>query len=232
MEIRKYQKKGKKKWQCEDILLCEKSDDLVFCGIADGQSNKKYCREGAKIALDTAKDYMLREQDSLTDGRNNDRYNDEMQSELLCEIRKRIRDHAAGTGADMADYASTLCCILCNLVTKTFSCIHLGDGRIAGISKEKKIQTLSAPENGPIKNYTYLTTTDGAMSHVHFHFGDLHRFQHLILLSDGAERLFRTLRLNKILCDEILLRDEKSFPEYFREKNFTDDASIIILSDR
>ena len=231
MEISRYQKKGRKKRLCEDILLCEKGDDTIFCGIADGQSGKKYCREGAKIALDAVKDYMLRDRYSLTDERSNGRYNDEMQSELLREIRKRIRDHAVETGADLADYASTLCCVLCNLVTKTFSCIHLGDGRIAGITKEKKIQTLSAPENGPIKNYTYLTTTDGAMSHVHFHFGDLHRFQHLILLSDGAERLFRTLRLNKILCDEILLRDEKSFPEYFREKNFTDDASIIILSD-
>ena len=46
------------KTPCEDVILTEEADSFCFYGLADGQSGKKYCTEGANGSLRAAAAYI------------------------------------------------------------------------------------------------------------------------------------------------------------------------------
>ena len=76
MKIQQLQIKGHKKNICEDvILLCKPCEPLLnysFIGIADGQSSRTHCIEGAKTSLKTISDYFQKQNLSSFPLRNSD----------------------------------------------------------------------------------------------------------------------------------------------------------------
>lgn len=67
--------------------------------------------------------------------------------------------------------------------------VHLGDGAILGVKGEGAPQLISAPENGVTAQYTWLTTSDGALGHLRVAFGRSAPWRRVVLVTDGARAL-------------------------------------------
>lgn len=107
--------------------------------------------------------------------------------------------------------------------------VHLGDGAILGVKGEGAPQFISAPENGVTAQYTWLTTSDGALGHLRVAFGRSAPWRRVVLVTDGARALCCgrniPLRARELLARggaaEVLAAVRESRPE--------DDASCIVL---
>lgn len=90
-------------------------------------------------------------------------------------------------------------------------------------------QLISAPENGVTAQYTWLTTSDGALGHLRVAFGRSAPWRRVVLVTDGARALCCgrniPLRARELLARggaaEVLAAVRESRPE--------DDASCIVL---
>lgn len=178
---------------CEDRILLQQEPDLLFLGLADGQSRKPRCGQGAWEALNVLA-RMIRK---LGIGWLLDHpFPDELPALLMQEIRKRLLDSACTDGADFHDYASTLLALAADPATGRYLLIHLGDGCAIGVTGENRLRMLSAPENGIDRHSTWLTTSRNAVSHLRIARGDISALKRIFLLSDGAVRLCRGQRIS------------------------------------
>ena len=217
---------SKEKKLNEDVVLIDESSDLFFYGLADGQSGKKYCREGGLETLKTVFQYLRQEGIDRLTARE---HVDEIQYEVIRLIRKTIDELASKEKTEKADFSSTLVVIAFDRRTKKYIIIHLGDGGIIGIRKENKDVTMvSPPDNGLTTNYTWLTTSQDALYHLRISFGKIETFSRVLLFSDGATEIAHGKYISE--RTKTLIRN-KTQEEIISGLNTTpiDDATCIIV---
>lgn len=220
------QKTGRRHLQagqpCEDAALLIREPDFLFCGLADGQSGKRHGAEGGRACLEALADWI---RDRGVEGLRRYPYPDELPCMMMQQVRACLQKMAGGD--DPGAYASTLLGLALDPVSGESFFFHLGDGSLTAVRRDGSLVMLSAPENGPSARYTWLTTSNHAVSHLHIGFCSLQTIKRLVLLTDGATALCRGsyIRAGELLktggTEQILAHLNASDP--------ADDASCIVL---
>ena len=211
---------------CQDAALCGVRGELAFYGLADGQSGARFGLEGAQAALTVIRDYIGRRGLTLLASYV---YTDEIQYELAQLLRRELRRLSRLRGAAETDFGSTAVVFAVCRRTGRYMTVHLGDGAILGVKGEGAPQFISAPENGVTAQYTWLTTSDGALGHLRVAFGRSAPWRRVVLVTDGARALCcgRNIPLR---ARELLERGGAAeVLAAVRESRQEDDASCIVL---
>ena len=154
---------GKNSLTNEDVTMVMEEKNFCFYGIADGQSRKTHCVDGAAASLTAVAEYMKTKGiEKLQQAR----YFDETQYELIKAIRRELECQASKFDVNIAEFGSTLLCLAVDPMIGSYVLIHLGDGRAVGEGKDGVIRNLSCPENGVCLNQTWLTTSIDAVKHI------------------------------------------------------------------
>ena len=209
---------------CEDVILTAESDNFCFYGLADGQSRKKYCVEGAKASLTTAAAYLKEQEISRL---HRVRYFDEIQYGLIRAIRTELESKTDEYNTDIFEFGSTLIALAIDPDNGKYVLIHLGDGRVSGIDRSGRFKNLSFPENGLCRNQTWLTTSLSAANHIRIYTGNINNYRRIIIMSDGADNIFHREALSQsALC----LPACDGFKPLLSHRAL-DDASCIVIDN-
>lgn len=211
---------------CQDAVLCGVRGELAFYGLADGQSGARFGAEGARAALAVIREYIERRGLTLLASYV---YTDEIQYELAQLLRRELRRLSRLRGASETDFGSTAAAFAVCRRTGRYMTVHLGDGAILGVKDDGAPQLISAPENGVTAQYTWLTTSDGALGHLRVAFGRSAPWRRVVLVTDGAKALCcgRNIPLR---ARELLARGSAAeVLTAVRESRPADDASCIVL---
>lgn len=211
---------------CEDALYVQEENNILFIGVADGQSGKSRSLEGGQLCLQTTKDFISRQ---TIEGLIHIPYPDELPYTLIHLLRETICRKAIQENQAPEEYASTLIFFAIDLFSGNFVLFHLGDGCALGLKQDGSIFLISPPENGIISKSTWLSTSQGAAKHLRFSYGSLSKFCRLILLSDGAENLCRGSNLHPYARTLLQKGTQKEISDYMCSWQYSDDASCIIF---
>ncbi len=209
---------------CEDVVLTIETESFCFYGLADGQSRKRYCTEGAYISLAASAEY-IRSSGVTACRAQRDFY--ELQYALARTIRAGLERAAEEHSADIFEFGSTLIAMAIDPVSGRYVLAHLGDGRVAGV-RGGETRNLSPPENGLCLNQTWLTTSPDAARHIRVYSGSVAAYGRIIMMSDGADGVFRRgERLGKagLAAD----RNSQALLEYIAENRPDDDSACVII---
>lgn len=211
---------------CEDVSLCVETQRIFFYALADGQSGKRYCREGAQEVLRALAAYLERRTvPALLRG-----YEDEAQYALTRVIRRTIERLSKKYRTDRAEFSSTVVALAIDPQTGAYLSIHLGDGVILGVRREMEPVLLSPPENALTGRCTWLTTSPDLLRHIRLRRGTTDTVDRMVLATDGASMLCRGSRIAKraeaLLCD--LDRPERIVQAAARASGW-DDAGCVVV---
>lgn len=212
--------------ECEDVVYTREHAFFHCCGIADGQSRKRYCTVGAQNCLITAADFL---ENKGIESLSSYRFTDELQFELIRGIRECIRTLSEEYRVDADEFASTLLLFSFNPETGNYAAVHLGDGCILGVLPNQTLRMISTPDNGMTAQYTWLTTSEDALFHLRFLFGNVKRYKRIVLLSDGAVCLCRGQNIPPQAKALIAGARPSEIVSYLRAASPADDASCIII---
>lgn len=221
---------------CQDIVLSQDTDDMIFLGLADGAGSKPQSQDGAKHILDalfieltTNLDFYLESND--------------IQLDLTKFIETSLNLFVNNNDIAFEQLDSTLLVVLiCN---GKYLLLHIGDGLIVSVDLNKNIQILSLPENGEYANETFFTTTTSYETRLRILQGYSKDISNgLLLCSDGIEDLiynYQTLEVAPIVKTIIEWLDSESEDDVSQilahnlKNNFSqisnDDLSIIIYKE-
>lgn len=212
---------------CQDTILCKEGTDILFYGIADGQSGKVYCNIGGEEVLKSIYQYIKKK---AIEEIIQYEYKDEIQYELLKIIRDRIAELSKEYSADIEEFASTIIVLSINPRTGNYMILHIGDGGIMVERTDQNIELISKPENGITKQYTWLTTNSELLAHIRIEFGNVGSFSRIIMFSDGADMICNGNNISgkiKHFLDEKV--DADVMFDYIKESGHVDDASCAII---
>lgn len=212
---------------CEDMVLLHETPDLFFYGLADGQSKHPCSAQGALESLNALCQF-IREQGILQLLQHP--FPDELPCLLMQQIRRSLLSLSGTEGGRFEDYASTLLAMAADPNTGEYLIIHLGDGCAIGLTKEDNLLMLSCPENGISANYTWLTTSDTAVQHMHVIQGQLQNLKRICLLSDGANCLCRGRNISMQGRKLIAEGSWQALCNYLVQSRPADDAACILLN--
>ena len=225
--IRSVQYKGADKALCEDAaLLSADPDGFLFAGLADGQSMRAHCREGALMALCAVRGYLS----ANGIGALSRRFCDEVRCEMTQAVRQRLLRLARSGGVPAEEYASTLCCFACDTRSGDFMLVHLGDGCLLGVTSGGQVRVLSGPEFSFARRRTCLTTSREAMSHLRLSWGNCRNYEAIYLMTDGAGNICRDGWVAPAARQELLHRAFWSLSARLERRLSTDDASLMMIA--
>lgn len=208
------------------IYTCEKPG-LLFYGIADGQSEKKYCRQGAAAVLKSIEEYIR--QKKIYD-LSQYQHLDEIQYEIIRIVRKKLEQLALAGQAMISDFASTILAMGIDPITGQYITVHLGDGGILGKRIDGSLNFISGPENGITSKYTWLTTSEGALLHLRIGFGQISNYCQAVMFTDGAEAISRGTNIS--VGVRSILNENKVASQLAKiicDSRPVDDASFIAI---
>lgn len=212
---------------CEDVYITVNEESFQIYGLADGQSNKRFCAVGGKTVLNSIAEYIKSR--SLQELIHHEHL-DEVQYELIRVIRNTLSELSTAYCVDATEFSSTIVVVAIDTNTKDYLIIHLGDGSVIGIKKEIGTVMLSAPDNGITRQYTWLTTSTDALKHLRVYRGSIEDLERVVLLTDGATMLCRGQHIVKkaepIFCD---LHDPQKIIDLLKSSTPLDDASCIVV---
>lgn len=211
----------------DDVIYTSEMPELLFYGLADGQSGKRYCRQGAEIVLKSVSDYIgKRKIFDLSQYK----HLDEIQYEIIRIIRKELGNLAMANQANTAEFASTILAMGIDPMTGQYMTIHLGDGGILGKSVDGSLTFISAPENGITSEYTWLTTSEEALLHLRIAFGQISNYSHVVMFTDGAEAICLgkniSMGIRRILSEN---GDVSQLANIICDSRPSDDATFIVV---
>lgn len=218
------QVKGYAKKINEDVIHIDEDNENLFVGIADGQSQKKYSIEGGLMSLVKVSGFFKTH--SLEEL--NQRYEDEIQLELIKPIREMLHGFAKCKNTDIEELSSTLCTITVEKQTGRFMTLNLGNGLILGVTSDSKIRILSNREQGIQRESTYLTTTRNLSSHIRLGWGKINDYKMFILITDGMKVLHGGFVANK-MARMFIEENYSELEKEIEEKMYEDDATIVII---
>lgn len=211
----------------EDLIHIEQKNDSIYFCIADGQSGKRYCKEGAKICLEKVIEYVsqyeFEEFYCFSDY-------EQHKVSMMNQIEMSLKKEAIQKDTQFEEFSSTFIVLITDRKMERYILIHLGDGSVIGITKEGKTNFLSRPENGININTTWYTTSILAASHIKICKGDLQDMSKVLMVTDGAicinSREHISMRFQRICTKE----PEQIF-DYIQQYNSIGDSSYILLSE-
>ena len=211
---------------CEDVSVVIEQVDFRFWGLADGQSEKEYCKIGGKTTLHAVADYLQKKglHSLVQHG-----YLDEVQYELIRVIRNSLDALSKEYQVAPSEFASTLLVFAQDPVTQEYIAVHLGDGNILALDQDNHISVLSGAENGITHEYTWLTTSANSMQHLRIQQGTTTDIKRLVMVTDGATVL--CCGCNIVAHENILTTADacSRIPGMIRQSAPEDDASCIIV---
>lgn len=208
------------------MVYISEDERILFCGLADGQSGKKYCREGARISLECTAAYFKK--NSVTELMNK-AYTDEAQFALIKEIRQTLEKLAQQYDAAPEDFASTIIALVIDLCTGEFAALHLGDGCILGYAGDYGVKVMSGPDCGTDPRYTWLTTSKQALYHIRISFGSIHDWDRILLMTDGARCICHGANVHPKAKNLIKHNEAPQLGSYLMNSYSADDASCIVI---
>ncbi len=214
---------------CEDVTYIQKTSEIRFYGLADGQTGKEYCRIGGKEVLKAIGWLIVNK--GITRLMQYE-YLDELQYEIIRVIRETISSLAADKKAAKEEYASTIMAFACDARTGSYLIVHLGDGGVIGCQKNGELKMLSPPENGLTANYTWLTTSRDALPHLRLSFGHIRSYDRIVMFTDGAEVLARGKNIPSGARQLMANGTREDLAAFLSDSNPSDDASCIVVDFR
>lgn len=211
---------------CEDITLIDQVDSIRFYGLADGQSGKCYCREGADDVLKAVFKYIS---DKGIRRMSQCKYIDELQYEIVKLVRECISELACSKDVDPSEFASTLLAFSYDVRNGDYVLIHIGDGCIIGDTPTKEPSIISFPENGFTSRYTWLTTSQEVLSHTRISFGNIETLKRIIMVTDGASNITKGKNLLEKAKDVLHNGSRKDIIHYIMSGDPEDDAGCIVV---
>lgn len=211
---------------CEDVYHILESEDLLFYGLADGQSGALCGAEGGRAALEAvAEDIRRRGIETVLSSP----FPDELPCLLMQSIRSRLLPLSAEKGLPFREFASTLLAIAIHPATGRYLLLHLGDGCAISVSQDGTTAMRSRPDNGFSSQYTWLTTADTAVAHLRVSFGSLKHTRRLLLLTDGTRCLCQGKNIPRQASALIVSGTPEEIHQLIRQSSPSDDASCILL---
>lgn len=212
---------------CEDVSAVVTREDYCFCGLADGQTGKKYCREGGRAVLMAVSDYL--EQKGIHNLFQYE-YLDELQFELIKVIRNTLSTLGKSYGMDYSlEFSSTLVVFAMDRNMKEYFTVHIGDGAIIAVSNDNTLEVISGPENGVIDKYTWLTTSRDAMYHIRIRRERINTIRRIVMVTDGATMLIRGKAIAKKAENLLIEGTPKEFKDLVLHNYSQDDASCVLM---
>lgn len=212
----------------DDVIYTSENPKLFFYGLADGQSGKKYCRQGAETVLESIGDYIRKRK--IYD-LSQYRHLDEIQYEIIRIVREKLGKLAIASQAKISEFASTILAMGIDPMTGKYMTIHLGDGGILGKRIDGSLNFISAPENGITSKYTWLTTSEGALLHLRIGFGQISNYSRVVMFTDGAEAICRgtniSVGIRRILNEN---GDTSQLADMIYDSRPSDDATFIAIN--
>ena len=211
----------------DDVIYTSENPELYFYGLADGQSGKKYCRQGAETVLEFIGEYIQKRK--IYD-LSQHKHLDEIQYEIIRSVREKLEELAIASQAKISDFASTILAMGIDSKTGQYMTIHLGDGGILGKRIDGSLTFISAPENGITSKYTWLTTSEGALLHLRIGFGQISNYSQVVMFTDGAEAICRGTNISagirRILNEN---EDASQLAAMICDSRPSDDATFIAI---
>lgn len=209
----------------QDATASGSNERFEVIVLADGVSSCKKGGEGARITVETIKNYFLEMGESLMD------MQDEERGEAISSaIRKKLNEQAVQDGINMDEYASTLAAILIDKKQKRVMHASVGDSLTLAV-KDGSVYIVSMPADSRqgipttvIPDSRYFKTgviepRDGELVAESF-----------LACSDGAwKELYRRNRLRSEVKEMILSRDYTGLSEYLKSRDTFDDCTFITL---
>lgn len=213
----KYSKEGKRNQEqgllCQDSVYYYKNEAVQSITLADGSGETDYARIGSEHTCKVLG--ML-----LTECFNELYVMDKslVRFNVITNVQTELYNLCEKYGVKISDLHSTFLGLAIDNDTDRFVAIHLGDGQI-NIKSEGKIRTMSYPENGVNKSYTFLTSDHKVGSHIRVFRGELKDITEFVLMSDGWNEKMKGE--NQFFSKDIISLAE--------ERQYTDDVSLIAL---
>lgn len=220
---------------CQDKTYVSKKNGVVAAALADGAGSAKMSHYGAECVVK----YIC---DELTD--KFDLYYNESDADLtkmmlIDNLLEQLTELKNSLQCSLKDLSSTLLAIA--IKGEQFILIHIGDG-VIGCQENKKLKTLSKPQNGEFSNVTFFVTSENALTDMNFIKGNLNDMNGFVLMSDGTSTSMYNKRTNEIVpvlkkimqmctfmqAHKIEEQLQNSFETVIRGAT-GDDCSIIIL---
>lgn len=211
----------------DDVIYTVENSELFFYGLADGQSGKRYCRQGAEAVLETIEDYI---QKRKIFNLSQYRHLDEIQYEIIRIVREKLESLATENQAEITEFASTILTVGIDPLTGQYMAIHLGDGGILGKRVDGSLNFISVPENGITSRYTYLSTSENALLHLRIGFGQISNYSRLVMFTDGAEAICQGANISmgsrRILSEN---GSASQLADMICDSRPLDDATLIVI---
>lgn len=214
--------------ECEDVSLIIERDSYCFYGLADGQSGKKYCRDGGKAVLTAVSAFL---EGKGVHCLNQYEYTDELQYELIRVIRGTISSLSDQYQADSLEFSSTIVGFAADYRTGEYITVHIGDGAAIAISCDGSPLLLSAPENGITNYYTWLTTSRDAMHHMRIRHGNIDKMKRIVMVTDGATMICRGKEIAKKAEPLLIAAEPRTELENAIRSHCPQDDASCILAD-
>lgn len=216
---------------CQDRVCYKEEDELQIIALADGTSNNDLCIVGVEKVLNVICDKIIDQYETI-ETKMQLGQEEEVKCFLTQKIQNEIEKLAIRYQVSERMFSSTMLVVCVNRKKNSFFSLHLGDGIII-YRKNGNYQILSEPENGSLKNQTYLTTSSSAKEHLRICFQHLEDVTEFLLVSDGTyevpldetEELYKELSLLEIVRKNLqpILNKTGDFG------NRVDDQSMIMI---
>ena len=161
---RKHEKDNK---PCQDRTYTKSSNGVTVISLADGAGGKGFSKKsdvGAEIATEYVSDFICENFDTLFEKE------EKIISKTILEgISKNLSQKAKLLNFPVLEFSSTL--LFVGVKDNRYLAGHIGDGLI-GYFENKKVKTLSYPENGDSPNKTFFTTGDNAINYFRIYKAD------------------------------------------------------------
>lgn len=220
---RHHREKGQ---SCEDVMLLKRSQNCLFCGIADGQSGAEHGAKGGRACLQAVADYVL---ETGIENIIHAPFPDELPCMVVQAFRKRLAALANATCSDLKAFASTLLTVSVDLETGEYVIFHLGDGYAIGTSHHGDAAVISSAENVSTPYMTWLTTSQNAVSHLRVTFGSMQDQKRILLLSDGAVCFCRSRNIPWRVKELLNTGSQAELHSHLAMSDPWDDATYVML---
>lgn len=216
-DVVKYSKEGTRNQEqgllCQDYVYYHEKDSVQSITLADGSGITDYARLGAEHTCKVLGILLTEHFAELFD-----MYKSLVQFNVITNIQTELYSLCEKYRVKISDLHSTLLGLAIDNDTDRFIAIHLGDGKI-DVKAEEKMRTMSYPENGVNKSYTFLTSAHKVGSHIRVFRGKVKNITEFILMSDGWNEKMKGE--NQFFPKDIISLAE--------ERQYIDDISLIAL---
>lgn len=164
---------------CQDVIWQSLSDSFSCMTMADGAGTARYAKEGATIAVETAKYFLEQKGPSVFS-----MGADELKDTFLLLLRQQFTEACKQLRCRMVDLTTTLLFFATD--GKQFVAANIGDGLVGRIGHDGEEEVILKQNIGRFVNETYFITDADSERHFHITIGDFDSGSTYFLLTDGS----------------------------------------------